>query len=424
MRILFVHPNMPGQYKHVARELGKKGTHEILFLTKHKTAEIAGVKRLTYALPKRTPTQPHRYLLQAEAGVIQGQHVCRIALDLRAKGFTPDIVIGHPGWGDMLFLKDVWPNSPMLSFCEFFYRAEGADVGFDPNEPFTDDDRARVRMKNHTHLQALAAADAFVAPTWWQWSVHPRAYRPNIQVLHEGIDTAFSQPNTQAVFTLPNGQSFTRANKVVTYIARNFEPYRGFPSFLKAAKLLLAERSDVEIIAVGADGVSYGKAPPKGSTYRELLCKELGLENEARLHFVPTVPYDQLMALFQISSAHLYLTYPFVLSWSLMEAMACGAPIVGSRTKPLMEVLSHEQQGLHADFFSPADIVSQLCRYLDAPEFAQRMGNAARAHMVQHYALADILPKQLALIEAVANRASLPLSQPPAAMQPILWQQP
>lgn len=392
---------MPGQYKHLARAFGAEGGHRIFFVTKHASAEIGGVTRITYAMPKLDgPPPTHRYLAPTTRSVMQGQQVWRVCEQLqRREKFTPDIIIGHPGWGDMLFIKDLFPHAKILSFFEFYYRASGADVGFE--EPVTADDHARVRMKNITNLISLEQADWGITPTVWQHSLHPNDFKPKLSVIHDGVDVDVCVPNAAASVTLPNGKTFKVGDEVVTYIARNFEPYRGFATFMKAAEILLRTRPNLHMIAVGADEVSYGKKAPDGKTYRQLLSEQVTLPDE-RIHFVGTVPYADLIGLFQISSAHIYLTYPFVLSWSMLEAMASGVALVASRTKPLLEVVEHGVNGLLADFFSPEDVAAKVSQLLDEPTRNAAMRANARTTVVNRFALSKLLPLHMQLVREVA----------------------
>ncbi len=428
MNLLFIHPNMPGQYKHLARAFGAEGGHRIFFVTKHKAAEIPGVTRVTYAMPKLdAPTPTLRYLTTATAGVQQGQQVWRVCQQLSTKEkFVPDIVISHPGWGDTLFLKDLYPNAKFLSFFEFYYRATGADVGFE--EPVQADDHARVRMKNVTNLMSLEQADWGVSPTVWQWSLHPQYLREKVSVLHDGVDVEQCRPNDAVMVTLPNGKSFKQGDEVVTYVARNFEPYRGFSTFMKAAEMLLRARPNLQIIAVGADAVSYGRKAPEGKTYRQLMIEQVSLP-EDRIHFVGTVPYAQLLSLFQISAAHLYLTYPFVLSWSMLEAMACGVALIASDTKPVREVVEHGVNGLLADFFSPEDVAAKITQALDDPSRNRAMREAARATVVERFDLKKLLPLQMQLVrEVAAGQIPPPVAEeikrvsPVAPYASVMWE--
>lgn len=420
MNILFLHPNMPGQYKHLARAFGEEGGHRIFFVTKHKSAELPGVTRVTYRLPRDASPHTHRYLVNAERGVLQGQEVWRVCKQLRdEQDFVPDIIVAHPGWGDLLFIKEVFPTSRILSFFEFYYRGHGADVGFDPSDPMSDDDYARIRMKNTTNDISLNISDWGISPTIWQWSLHPKEQLPKISVIHDGVNTEMCRPNPQAHFTVPNGPTFKPGDEVVTYIARNFEPYRGFPTFMKAAELLLKRRPNCHIIAVGADEVSYGKHPPKGTTYRQILSKQVTLPAD-RIHFIGTLPYDQLITLFQVSAAHLYLTFPFVLSWSMLESMASGVALVASRTAPVLEVVEDGKNGVLADFFSPEDVVDKICQLLDAPDRNAAMRANARQTVIDRFDLSRLLPLHMQLVrEVAAGQIPPPVAQEILRVSPV-----
>lgn len=415
MKILFAHPNMPGQYKYLCPEFAKDPKNQVVFITKSKHAQIPGVHKVLYDTPRPPSAHVHRYLYHAEMSVIQGQEVWRSLNRLKNEtGFVPDVVVAHPGWGDMLYVKDVYPNSPLLSFFEFYYHSRGADVNFDPADPALPDDDARVRTKNAHHLMNLTYSDWGVSPTLWQHSLHPQEFQHKITVLHDGINTDVCIPAPDVSVTLPGGTKLTRKDEVITYIARNFEPYRGFPTFMQAAELIHKHRPNAHIIAVGADDVSYGRRPPKGTTYRRIWSDKVKLDPQ-RIHFLGTVEYNHLLRLLQLSSAHIYLTYPFVLSWSSMEAMSCGCVMIGSDTPPVREVIAHGENGFLVDFFSPQAVAEQVFKVLDHPTRMQHIRDAARKSMVENYDLKDLIPLHQQLIVDVANR-----KLPPPVHQQIM----
>lgn len=412
MKILFIHPNMPGQYKHLARAFGEENGNEIYFITKNTKAEIPGVARVTFKISKQTAKETHRYVQNLSTAVIEGQHVWRVCNDLKNKrGFVPDVILAHPGWGDALFVKDIYPGVPMLHFCEFYYRPTGADVGF--VDPVNEDDLARVRIKNANGLLNLECMDWGIAPTYWQWSTYPKEFRDRISVLHDGVDTEICKPDQNASYTLQNGKTFKVGDEVVIYIARNFEPYRGFPTFMQAGEILLRQRPNCHIIAIGADDVSYGRKAEDGKPYRQVWLDKVKLPKD-RMHFIGTVPYDDLITLIQIGAAQLYLTMPFVLSWSMLESMACGAAMVGSRTKPVEEVITDGVNGLLADFHSPQEVAAKLSQLLDAKDRNKALREAARKTVVERYALNTILPLQMQLVRDLAKG-----QVPPAAARAI-----
>lgn len=404
MKILFIHPNMPGQFKHLSRVFGEDPKNTVVFITKPRPQiAVPGVHKVEYVPPREPSPETHRYLTGFERAVLVAQEVWRMCKKLKTEeGFTPDVIVSHPGWGDTLLVKDVYPGVPLLSFFEFYYHGYGADVNFDPKEQNTEDDLARIRIKNATNLFALEQADWGISPTFWQWQQNPAAFRDKISVIHDGIDTDICTPLKGASLTLGSGAVLKQADEVVTYVARNFEPYRGFPTFMKAAEIILRKRPNARIVAVGGDEVSYGKSPPPGTTYRQLMMKEVDLDL-SRIHFVGRIPYPQLITLFQITSAHIYLTYPFVLSWSFLEAMACEAPIIASATKPVMEAMHDGDDGLLVDFFSPEDVAEKVGYALDHRDKMKRIRRNARRTVEKFYALKDILPLHVGLVTDLAK---------------------
>lgn len=365
MRILFIHQNFPGQFKLLAAHLAQQPGNQVVGL-----GESVNVSRQAGAFafpvlgyqarpPKKTTS--HHYLASFETAIRRGQDVVRACQQLQAKGFVPDLIIGHPAWGELLFIRDVFPAARLIAYFEFFYRPVGADVGFDPEYPATADDRFRLRIRNSTQLHALSECDAGISPTQWQRSTYPAREQPRIRVIHEGIDLDTVRPDPAAMFRLPGERTLTRADTVITYVSRQLEPYRGFHVFMRALPELQRRLPHAHFVIVGTDGVSYGKqAPPPFKHHREKLLAEVGSRLDiGRTHFVGRLPYADYLSLMQVSRLHIYLTYPFVLSWSMLEAMACGAPVLGSATAPVKEVIRDGNNGYLFDFFDREQLVEK-----------------------------------------------------------------
>lgn len=413
MNILFVHQNFPGQYRHLAVALAGDEANRVVALGEEtRLRQAAGLHpRLTlvpYARPLGAGKHTHHYLRDTEAAVRRGQQVARVAIQLKQGGFLPDVICAHPGWGEALFLREVFPQARIVLFAEFFYRAEGADIGFDAEQHPADlDSRLRARVKNATQLMSFEAADRAVAPTGWQASRYPGFIREKLSVIHDGIDTALAAPDPAASFVVgADGPTFRPGDEVVTYVARNLEPYRGFHIFMRALPDLLQRRPRAQVVIVGGDEVSYGRRLPDGKTHRQALLAEVGAQiDPARVHSVGRLPYARYLSLLQVSAVHVYLTYPFVLSWSMLEAMACGAPLVASATPPVQEVLADGENGLLFDFFSPPNLVDQVVRALEYPTATARRRDAARATVVERYDLVTrCLPAQLDLIGGLMRK--------------------
>ncbi len=335
---------------------------------------------------------------------------------MRETGFTPDVIVAHPGWGESLFLKDVWPNAKLGIYCEFFYHAQGVDVGFDPEVPPTDaGDVCRLRLKNLNNLLHFEVADAGISPTHWQASTFPEPFRSQITVVHDGIDTQAVVPKAQASLTLNTASGsliLTKSDEIITFVNRNLEPYRGYHIFMRALPELLKRRPNARVLIVGGDDVSYGARPKNGQKWKEIFASEVRPQiSDAdwnRLHFLGNVPYQHFIPLLQLSTVHVYLTYPFVLSWSLLEAMSAGCAIVASDTQPLREAIHHDDTGRLVDFFDSAALADEVCALLDDPAARVRLGTNARNFAVANYDLKTIcLPRQLEWVTKLAGQSTL-----------------
>jgi glycosyltransferase involved in cell wall biosynthesis len=405
VQILFLHQNFPGQYRHLAVAMAKRKGVNVVGLGQNETPALPGITQLRYKPPEPGKTTPHPYLIRTEGHIRHGQAAARAAVELHKKGFRPDLICAHPGWGEALFVKDVFPDAKMILYWEYFFRSTGGDIGFDPpGMPVSLDEAARTRVQNTIQLIQLDAADWGVSPTRWQWSRYPAWAQNRISVIHEGIDIAIASPRGRAAFTLPDGRTLTPEDEVATFVARNLEPYRGFPQFMRALPAFQKLRPKAQLVVVGGDGVSYGRAPAGGGTWREVMLRELdGRIDLSRVHFVGRVTYPDLLSLFRLTRAHLYLTYPFVLSWSMLDAMACGAAILGSATAPVQEVIQDGVNGRLTDFFNHEAIAENLAAMLADPEAQAPLKAAARRHVETHYDLHKIcLPRQMALLDAIA----------------------
>jgi glycosyltransferase involved in cell wall biosynthesis len=409
MKILFVHQNFPGQFKFLAPALAQQG-HTVVAMTMQKSSSTQwqGVKLVHYATSRGTTPNVHPWVADFETKTIRGEACFKAALQMKQAGFGPDVIIAHHGWGESLFIKDVWPQAKLAVYCEFFYHPEGADVGFDLEFPPKDvGDVCRLRLKNLNNLLHFEVADAGISPTHWQASTFPEPFRSKITVVHDGIDTVSLAPNPNVSLTLNSKLVLTRKDEVITFVNRNLEPYRGYHIFMRALPEILKRRPNARVLIVGADDVSYGARPENGQKWKDIFAKEVRpLISDAdwsRVHFLGNVPYTAFIPLLQLSSVHVYLTYPFVLSWSLLEAMSVGCAIVASDTQPLHEAIKHDETGRLVNFFDVQKIASEVCALLDDPEERSRLGANARAFAQANYDLQTVcLPRQLAWVQTLA----------------------
>lgn len=407
MKLLFVHQNFPGQYRHLAPAAASQLGAETVALTMNEPVELPGVRVIRYAIARGSTEGIHPWALEFESKVIRGEAAVMAGQALDVEGFKPDVICAHPGWGEALFLKDLWPDSKLLIFNEFYYSGAGADVGFDHEFPFDDlMHRCRIRAKNAHMLLSLEACDWAVSPTEWQRSMVPDFFKPKISVIFDGTDTTLVRPAETISVTLGKRLVLNKGDEVITFVNRNLEPYRGFHVFMRALPEILCRRPKAHVLIVGTDGVSYGSPPQDGRTWRQVMMDEVGGRLDlSRVHFLGQIPYGTFLAMLQISSVHIYLTYPFVLSWSMLEAMACECLVVGSRTPPVEEVIEDGVNGLLVDFFQPGQIAEAVDRVLNHPDRMQELRIQARRTIVDRYDLHTIcLPRQLALIRELAER--------------------
>lgn len=415
MRFLFVHQNFPGQFIHIVRHLVKAGGHEIVFITEPSPNEIQGARKVPYTRPPLDNPEVHIAARELDNGVRRAEAVFKVAYNLNYLGFEPDIIIGHHGWGEMLNLCDLWPKAAMLGYFEFYYQHDKADVGFDPEFPTHNLDFARIRAKNAINHLALNLPGAGQCPTEWQLSTYPDRVREKINLLWEGVDLGTCSPDPGAVRrTLKVGDMVIKpSDRLVTYVSRDLEPYRGFHSMMRALPTLLKARPDAKVVMIGGDGVSYGCMPPQGGTWKDLMLRELGSAIDPdRIVFPGRVPYATYLSILRRSDAHVYLTYPFVASWSLREAMAIGCPIVGSDTEPVREFIAHGETGLLAPFLEPKTLARAILSVLEDRKQARKLGTSARAYAERRLGMDDYLTAYTGLIAQLTGQHPIPALTP------------
>ncbi|MBP8191726.1 MAG: glycosyltransferase family 4 protein [Aquabacterium sp.] len=387
MRILLIHQNFPGQFKRLAQTWVKQPGWQVIGLGRNTAPGLPDVPWVRYQLHRSIGKEQHPYLRKMEDAVLHGQAVARSLLDLKRKGFQPDVVLAHPGWGETLYVRDVFPDARLVHFCEWYYGTPNSDMGFDPAYPSDFNAQARARTWNALHALNLTHCDVGVSPTEWQRSRHPEIFQPKIHLAHEGVDTGILKPDSAAQLKMPNGQVLSAGQPVITYVARNLEPYRGFPSFMRMLAKVQQSHKQCHTIIVGGDDVSYGSKPKDAANWREKMLQEVPSVDPSRTHFLGKVPYDVYRKVLQVSAAHVYLTYPFVLSWSMLEAMASGCLIIGSRTAPVQEVIQHGENGLLVDFFDHNEIADTVASVLEQPHSFSRLREKAQTTIAANYTM-------------------------------------
>lgn len=405
MHILFVHRNYPAQFGHLAARLVSARGHRCTFVSETPAGVVSGVEKIQYKVTGGASDRSHYTSRSFENAVWHAAGVYE-ALKPLAQTAAPDLIVGHSGFGSTLFLADLFPGVPILNYFEFFYHARGSDLDFRPEFPPLEYDRLRSRARNAMILLDLHACRQGYTPTHFQHALFPPEYQPKIRVLHDGIDTDFwsPQPPAPAVFAslnLPPGV------RLVTYVSRGLESLRGFDIFMQVARRIYQQRSDVLFLVIGSDRVAYGGDLKRiaAPTFKEHVL-QTGDYDLRFFRFLGQVPPATLAALFNLSDLHIYLTAPFVLSWSVLNAMACQCPVLASATAPVLEVIDGEQNGLLANFFDIDALAAQALRVLaDPPAFRRTLGAAARQTVLERYSLEHTFPLIAEFFESTAQAA-------------------
>lgn len=401
MKILLVHQNFPGQFRGLAPALTYSG-HELRAVSMRPEKSLATVPNWSYKPLRFSTPQIHPWLVNTETAVIRGESAASAVEQMVSDGWIPDLVLGHTGWGEMLFMRQVLPKARLIGFNELFYQAQGGDIGFDPEFPADPELVKRLQVRNMHLTASLLACDDAVTPTQWQASCFPPILRDRISVIHDGIHTDQLIPNTKTAIRLGRNQIELRpGDEIITFVNRNLEPMRGYHQFMRSLPDILADRPNARIIIVGGDEVSYGASPQGSQSYKEIYLNEVRHQIDmTRVHYVSRVPYKLLMDLLRVSAVHVYLTVPFVLSWSLLEAMSLGAMVIGSDTAPVREVISHGKNGLLVDFFNPKEIAKTVCEVLNSPQKYKDLRINARKTVVDRYDFkTKTLPEYMQLIK-------------------------
>jgi glycosyltransferase involved in cell wall biosynthesis len=409
MNFLFVHNNFPAQYRHIVQALLRDPDAKIAAVGSLTSRAMKGVHLLKYRLDDGDVSATHPFARRFDLECRRAEQVLYSLSSLAASGFVPDVIMAHPGWGETLPLRTIFPNALILLYCEFAYGLDGRDVGFDREFSETGaDGHVSLHLKNASTLLSLAESDFGVSPTNWQRSTFPEDFQHKIQVIHEGIDVDVIKPAPDATFRLASGREFRRSDEVVTFAARNLEPLRGYHMFMRALPRIMKARPQAEIVIIGGDGTSYGRHAPTGTTWKSLFLSEVaGKIDMKRIHMAGHLPYREYLTALQISSVHVYLTYPFVLSWSLLEALSAGCVVIGSDTAPVQEVIDGDN-GILVPFFDVEQLADRVVDVLVHPRRFQAMRTQARHTVLDRYDLERIcLPMLMSFIRDSRNQRLL-----------------
>ena len=396
MHVLFVHQNFPAQFGHIAVHLDKKLGMRCTFVSEKPAGRYGGLERIQYTVKGGANEKTH-YCSRTFENAIWHTHAVHEALRARPD-LQPDLIVGHSGFGSTLFLRELF-DCPIINYFEYYYHTKNSDMDFRPDFPCPEIDRLRALARNAMLLLDLENCDVGYSPTGWQRAQLPAIFHEKVRVIFDGLDTEIWRP----MEGLPRkvGDREIPANvKIVTYVARGMESMRGFDVFMKAARILCDRRSDVLFVVVGQDRICYGgdQRHIGDKTFKEWVLSR-DRYDLSRFLFTGLMTTPDLAKLFAISDLHVYLTVPFVLSWSLLNALACGATVLASDTAPVREVISEGQNGLLTDFFDAEALADRASDVLDHPADYRELGRNGVAMVREKYSLDVCLPQILGLYE-------------------------
>jgi glycosyltransferase involved in cell wall biosynthesis len=388
MNILFIHQNYPGQFRESVPALAATGKHKIVFLTQRQVKNPANDHVVAvYRVSHKTDDNVHRLARLFDGQVATAVAVRNACADLKARGFVPDVIVGHAGWGETMFVGDVYPEVPLVGYFEYYFIPAGGCVGYDPEFPEAPDVATLLHARNAMNYLSYVRCQTGFTASEWQKQTFPPLFHSNMKVLHEGIRTDRLIPDHYSPLDITiGGVRFQRGDEIVSYIARNLEPVRGTHTMLRSLPALLKARPKSRVAIIGGDEISYGRTFADGDTFRARLVRELGDRVDwSRVHFLGQIPYPDLIKLLQIARVHVYLTAPFVISWSMLEAMALEKIVVASDNAAVRQYIRHGENGLLVDFFKPEQLAETLVRVLERPTEFEPLGRAARRDVVAMY---------------------------------------
>jgi glycosyltransferase involved in cell wall biosynthesis len=403
MNVLFVHLFAPSQFEHIAKHLVKEKGHRCTLVCESAVGTTGGIKRLRYRMEGRPARQSHYCSRPFEETVRRAAGVYEALKPLRDR-LRPDLILGHSGFGSTLFLPELFPGTPIINYFEYYCHPHQSALDFRPEWAPSEHDLLRARARNATMLLDLENCSVGYTPTYFQKGLFPQAYQPKIRVIHDGIDTSFWRRQSVPYRRL-GGLKFARETRLVTYVSRGLESTRGFDIFLKVAKRIYEADPRVVFLVVGGEQIHYGSDLQyirEKSFYRHAWNQ--GEYDLRRFRFLGQVSRRALAKIFSVSDLHIYLTIPFVLSWSLLNAMACECTVLGSDTEPVREVIRDNQNGLLRDFFDEEGLARRALQVLKDPAAYRVMGRAARKSVLEKYSLPVIMPRLASFYEAVSRR--------------------
>ena len=376
MKILLLHQNFPGQFRQLLPFLLERD-HELVAICSHPRPVLNSprLRIIRYKEPKNLNVDLSGSCKIWQEALLRAEIVGRLLLQLDSEGWQPDCVLAHSGWGEALPVKDIWPQTSLVVWPELWLRPEHMGFIADSKQPQRSREIQLLNLGRNTLTQAsLASASAWVLPTQHQADSFPDAFHSDrMHIIHEGIDCSIATPNPTINFEFA-GVFIDRSLPVVTFVNRNLERLRGFDTFMRALPMIQERFPSARVLIVGDNEGGYGGGHPSGRPLKEIMLEEL--ENKLNLqniHFLGRIPHSDLIRLLQCSWVHVYLSYPFILGWSLIEAMACGCCIVGSHGAPVNEVINDGVEGALVPIQDHSRLARRVIALLGNPKMRVQM---------------------------------------------------
>lgn len=404
MHVLFIHQNFPAQFGHIAQHLIKRHGFRCSFVTERRGDTVGGVECVQYKVDGGATKQNHYCTRTFENAT---RHAMGVYDAVKARpDLQPDLIVGHSGFGSTLYLRELFPNVPIINYFEYFYRTRASDMDFRKEYPPVPLDFLRARSRNAMVLLDLDNCDAGYCPTNYQRQLFPKEYENKLHTIFDGVDTAVWKPMPGLAREV-NGFRVPEGMKVVTYATRGMESMRGFDIFMKAAKKICDRRKDVIFLIAGQDRVCYGgdERFTGGKSYKEWVLSQDQFDL-SRFVFLGLIPPHELAKLFNITDVHVYLTVPFVLSWSLLNALACGATILASDTAPVREMIRNGENGVLFDFFNTDALAELASQLIDRKEEYKVLGQQGAKLIEESYSVDVCLPRMVQLYETVRRKSA------------------
>jgi glycosyltransferase involved in cell wall biosynthesis len=398
MHVLFVHQNFPAQFGHVARRLATLG-HRCTFLSER--ARPNGWDDIDYRQYKVRggATERNHYCSRGFENAIWRCQAVYEATKEQPR-IEPDLIVAHSGFGSSLFLSEL-TDAPVINYFEYYFHPRNSDLDFRPDFRGTLAHQLRSRARNAMILLDLENCALGYSPTHWQHQQLPVRYHDKVRVVFDGIDTDIWRP-VDRPDSRRLGRIIPKNARFVTYVSRGLESMRGFDVFMQASRLVAQRHPDVYFLVVGQDRCVYGddRAVTGSESFKKWVLSRATYDLDRYL-FLGRVTPAQLVEIFALSDVHVYLTVPFVLSWSLLNALSCGVPVIASNTGPVQEVIQNGENGVLVNFFDIETMQEQILAALDQPDALRAtLGAAGRQLIEQKYSLDVCVPQQVELFEA------------------------